>query len=228
MTFTNTWDAAYELEPTDNDWVYQIDDFLRALKLNVRERMEIDHYWKAGSDDGKHKKITLPELSVVPSSVAGTGFIYTKEASGKTELFFEDEDGNEVQLTAGGVAASSFPSGTKMWFFQDTAPTNWTIDTTGEDSLLGVKGGSTYVTGGAVAGTWTQPDHTHAAGTFAVSGTTGTNDAGQGVGAYNIYILSRGPHRHSFSANVTGTSATSATAATWRPYASVGIICTKN
>lgn len=56
------------------------------------------------------------------------------------------------------------PTATKVWFWQNTAPTGWTIDATAAtDAVLAVKAGSgTYaVAGGSQAGTWTQPDHLH-------------------------------------------------------------------
>jgi hypothetical protein len=59
------------------------------------------------------------------------------------------------------------PTATKVWFWQNTAPTGWTIDATAAaDAVLAVKAGSgTYaVAGGSQAGTWTQPSHTHTGG----------------------------------------------------------------
>lgn len=59
------------------------------------------------------------------------------------------------------------PTATKVWFWQNTAPTGWTIDATAAaDAVLAVKAGSgTYaVAGGSQAGTWAQPNHTHAGG----------------------------------------------------------------
>ena len=55
------------------------------------------------------------------------------------------------------------PAGTKMWFYQNTAPTGWVIDSTPADAILAVKGGSAAynVNGGMAAGTWTHPTHTH-------------------------------------------------------------------
>jgi hypothetical protein len=58
---------------------------------------------------------------------------------------------------------------TKAWFYENVAPTNWTIDATVPDTLLAVKGGAAAynVSGGTspVASTWTQPDHVHEMGT---------------------------------------------------------------
>jgi len=50
-----------------------------------------------------------------------------------------------------------------MWFYQNTAPTGWVIDSTPADAILAVKGGSAAynVNGGMAAGTWTHPTHTH-------------------------------------------------------------------
>jgi len=62
-----------------------------------------------------------------------------------------------------GNDARFIPAGTKMWFYQNTAPTGWVIDSTPADAILAVKGGSAAynVNGGMAAGTWTQPNHTH-------------------------------------------------------------------
>lgn len=71
---------------------------------------------------------------------------------------------NETDL-AGTTNAGSVPapSGTKMYFYQDTVPTNWTIDTGPADALLGIKGGAQAfnAAGGTVVGTWTPTNHTH-------------------------------------------------------------------
>ncbi len=58
--------------------------------------------------------------------------------------------------TAGSIPISSIsiPTGTNMWFYEDSAPSGWTIVAAIGDELLAVKGGSTYTTGGAQAGSW--------------------------------------------------------------------------
>lgn len=55
MAFTRTWDAAYEALPTDANYGYEIDDFIRQTRVDVSERMAIDHVWKTGATDGMHK-----------------------------------------------------------------------------------------------------------------------------------------------------------------------------
>ena len=105
MAHTDDWNAAFEALPTDDNYGYEIDNYLRLVWQAIRERMEIDHYWKDASsqaEDGKHKKITLPVLASAPTKIASTGIVYVKDVSGKAELFYIDEDGDEVQLTTGG------------------------------------------------------------------------------------------------------------------------------
>jgi hypothetical protein len=54
----------------------------------------------------------------------------------------------------------------KVYFYNDTAPTNWSTVSGVGDSILGVKGGATFSTGGSKQGTWTitgwdNDTHTH-------------------------------------------------------------------
>jgi len=55
-----------------------------------------------------------------------------------------------------------FVAGRKLWLYEDTAPTGWSIVAI-TDRVLAVKGGTDAynVSGGNGAGTWTQPNHTH-------------------------------------------------------------------
>ncbi|MFW9872320.1 MAG: hypothetical protein ACFFG0_04390 [Candidatus Thorarchaeota archaeon] len=46
--------------------------------------------------------LKLQTQASAPSNVADYGFLYGKDVSSKVELYWEDEDGDEVQLTAGG------------------------------------------------------------------------------------------------------------------------------
>lgn len=143
------------------------------------------------------------------------------------------------------VGGAGFESGVKMYFYQNSAPVGWVIDATVTDALIGVKGGtSSYnIAGGNVAGTWTQPSHSHSGG--AVDSHVLTIDeipshnhsasgwqmsagyAGSGIG--NTYTTVTGytggglGHTHTLSSIGTG-----ATADTWRPKTAVGIIATKS
>ena len=250
MAYTDTWNSTFEGIPADSENISQGADRIRDFKLAIRERMQKDHYFDpAGTDDdhGEHKKVTFHEPITTPSAVVEKGFCYTKDVDSKAELHFLDEDGNEVQITSkGSLNITVFPSGTKMFFYQDTAPTGWTIDTTIPDRLLSVKGGSAAynVSGGIEAGTWTQPTHTHTVsnhkhevpaafwnsttvcslvGTWP-HGTSGVSRSFRGVGGSTTTTQ----ETYLSSAAGAQTSSASRTVNTWRPAAGVGIIATKD
>lgn len=127
------------------------------------------------------------------------------------------------------------PSGTNMWFYENAAPTGWTLVSVPSDSILGVKGGSTWTTGGvSPSGSWTvsgitvadhvltipeMPAHTH--GISRGDDDTEAGDGDNEPGAFgNIQSTSTGGglgHNHGVSQN-----------GTWRPSTNVGIICIKD
>ena len=109
MAFSHTFDTA---TPAGSDDPAEADDRMREIKAAIQERENVDHYWpKTGTevsdaDTGEHRKVTLRTGSA-PSAVADKGFVYAKDVSGKAELFYIDEDGDEVQLTSGGKILSA-------------------------------------------------------------------------------------------------------------------------
>lgn len=100
-SYTNAWD---ETAPAGTDNLSSGDDEIRQLKLDMRERLNTDHYWPSTdvTETGYHRAIHLPVESGDPTNVASTGIVYTKDVSAKAELFWEDEDANVLQLTAAG------------------------------------------------------------------------------------------------------------------------------
>lgn len=110
MAFTDTWNAAFEALPADNEVLSQGAERIRDHKLAVRERLAVDHSWAGDADDGKHSKVTLPEQGSDPTNIANTGIVYTKDdGSGNTELYYVDEGGNVTQITG----ASGFVTGSR-------------------------------------------------------------------------------------------------------------------
>jgi len=90
------------------------DNRIRELARAVAEILNKDHYigTDGGSgtgynedDAGEHSKVTL-RATTKPTAVASKGFVYGKDVSGKIELFYEDEDGSEIQITTGGILNS--------------------------------------------------------------------------------------------------------------------------
>lgn len=246
MPYTTTWDSAFEASPANTANISEGDDRIRELKVSVRERMAKDHYMDTAgtdADHGEHQKITFNSQIVKPTNVANKGFLYIKDVSAKVELFWEDEDGNEVQLSAAG-SLNAFPSGTKMVFYQDTAPAGWTLDTTLNDKLLFITKGSGAggQTGGGVhsTGSWTItgmnadshvlttaeiPPHIHSMtigfrwGGFSVEypGIYDTGGTGSSIGYTNSSGGSGGGHTHTCT-HTPG----------WRPAAYCAIIASKN
>ena len=56
----------------------------------------------------------------------------------------------------------------KMWVYRNDTCEGWLIDSSVTDRVIALKGGSNAynVNGGVTGGTWTQPNHTHAAGSI--------------------------------------------------------------
>lgn len=59
----------------------------------------------------------------------------------------------------------------KLWVYRNAAIEGWAIDSTVTDRVLALKGGTTYTTGGATAGSWTLPDCTLTAAQCATTAT---------------------------------------------------------
>jgi len=234
MAYTDTWDANFEAAPADSDNVSEGAERIRDTRIGIRERLEKDHYMDiAGTDvdHGEHKWVTLREQASAPGKVADKGFLYIKDVgSGVEELFYEDEAGNEIQLTSGNYVAAPFASGTKMWFFQNTAPTGWTIDSTPADSLLAVKGGSGAfnVNGGTKAGTWQIPDTKGHVLTIAEMPSHTHTETGWSTAAGYMGPGDGAPATVNTGATGGGGAHTHTQVDTWRPLAQVGIICEKD
>ena len=237
MAYTRTWNAANEASPADSDDRSAGAEKIRHLKVDIRERMEKDHYMDiAGTDadHGEHKQVTL-RSGAAPTYQASKVIVYAKNVDGVAELFAKDGDGNEIQITAEG-APNAFASGTKTLFYQDTAPAGWTIEDTLDDKLVFITKGSAAggQTGGGAhsTGTWTQPTHTHSIGshkhevTLPASGWSSVSGGSPGyltIGWYN-----RAKSRTVNSAEAVGTTGSSASADTWRPAAYCCIIAKKD
>jgi len=102
--FTNTWNAANRASPADGDALSAGAGKIRDFKLDFDERMQVDHSMAGDAEDGTHLKVTFTDpLAVKPTQELDNTYLYTKDVSSTSELFFEDESGNEVQLTAGGA-----------------------------------------------------------------------------------------------------------------------------
>jgi hypothetical protein len=246
MAFGQTWDASFESLPTDANYMYEVDNYIRGLKEAIRERMEIDHVWKVGATDGMHKSISMNQVAA-PTLAANTMYLYCKDVSAKIQLFIMDEDGNEIQVTGEGTI-KGIPPGTKMLFYANTAPTGWTIDTTAalndKAVMVTIGSGAGGAAGGAAlaGGTWALtglntgpvtltaaqsgvPAHTHNLTSYQYGGGTPAYPSLTGVTTGEVATATSS----NSTANASASHAhTIAAADTWRPAAQCFIICTKN
>lgn len=120
--------------------------------------------------------------------------------------------------------------GTRAWFYQDVAPSGWTIFPGVSDCLLAVKGGSTYTNGGTVQGTWQQedhilteaemPEHNH---TFNLADTNSSSAGARRARAGENTILGAFG-----STGTAGSNDGHNHGNTWRPLSAVGIVCQKD
>ena len=103
MAHIRTWDAAYEATPPNAQLAAQGAQRIRELKVNIRERPDLDHIMDDdNTNDGRHRWVALVEQAGDPGNLADKGFLYTKEVGGITELFYMDDTGTLFQITDDG------------------------------------------------------------------------------------------------------------------------------
>lgn len=112
----------------------------------------------------------------------------------------------------GPIVAVVFPTGTRMVFDQDTAPTGWTRDTsTSNDRMIRIVTGSR----GPHGGTWDQSDHVHSVGSHAHTLNSHTHVMGDHSHSVSNHTHTGPSHTHSISghSHSGGTTAASGTTA---------------
>jgi len=117
MALTNDFDTA---TPLGSNAPSVIDNKIREVKAAVQERMndhngdadEGDHYWPldgtevSDDDAGQHRKVTLRnDWDHTDKEREDAIILHSKDVNGKAEAFALDEDGNDIQLTSGGVSS---------------------------------------------------------------------------------------------------------------------------
>jgi hypothetical protein len=113
LTFTGTNIA---LDPTGN-FTLDIDatrniamSFPTGQALGVFQINDgVTQYLRMGEVSGEKQLVTsvyfgMDEVSAAPTNIANRGFLYTKDVSGVTELFYTDSGGTETQITPAAAA----------------------------------------------------------------------------------------------------------------------------
>ena len=122
----------------------------------------------------------------------------------------------------------------KIWVYRNSAIDGWVIDSSVSDVVLAAKGGGTYTTAGATAGSWTISGlsanaHTHgfsgSGSTGSPSGTDDTNHWRDSLGSSHLWLASSS-HTHGVSVSGTTGSTGSAVSSngTWRIAAAVNTL----
>ncbi len=98
--------GAYDGHRVLVDHVHALRNKLQSTALKVGDNVKIP----VGSlseildiTSGHAAQLRLGERASAPTHQANTGFVYTREVSGVTELFYKDSNGNEVQVTDSGA-----------------------------------------------------------------------------------------------------------------------------
>jgi len=99
--YTRDWT---ESTPTDKTVANQIDNYNRYLRVDVAERLEdyIGGFNASDTNAGFYHILFIENADTLSTPAANKGLLYGKLVNSKCELFYLDEDGDEVQLTTGG------------------------------------------------------------------------------------------------------------------------------
>lgn len=215
MPFTITWSEESPVGASTP--ANTLDTIIQNLKTAIRERMQFGGmYFPSDHDElsGEYSNVRMAEQTANPTLVSNKGFLFTKEVSSITELYYMDDAGQVTQLTSSGKLNDTVQAKTGDFLHSGvtTARTGWTnVTATYTGKFLRV-GGTPLTTGGSDTHT-----HTEVGGlTAALTGNTGTNTpthskntADAGTDGFKVFDLGVTTHTHSLSgsASVTGTSA---------------------
>ena len=103
MTYDQTWDETAPAGATTA--ANTLDTIIQNLKTAIRERMQAGGmYFPATHNEaaGQHSYMLCRVQASKPTVAADQGGIYIKDVDSKAELHYEDEDGDEIQLTNAG------------------------------------------------------------------------------------------------------------------------------
>jgi len=176
MAYTRDW---LESNPVDHTKFSAQPGNVRSHKIDISDRLKgMFKGFVTGDVSTEEGAIVLPfnVQSAAPGATANKIKVYGKDVSSKIELFAQDEDGDEIQITDGGVlnVLGGFRADDLLHSFSTTTPTGWTdVTATYADKFLRVSTGAAKTTGGA-------DTHTHGAAT----GSTTLSAAQSGLPAH--------------------------------------------
>lgn len=102
--------ALNEDSPAGSDAINLGDNKIREYKTQVREICEVDHDFPSTGSSltaGQHKKVTLQEQADLGTGAVNATLLGNQTVGGKGELFYTDEDNNDIQITTAGKINSA-------------------------------------------------------------------------------------------------------------------------
>lgn len=109
--FSRAWTAAYLGLPPNSEDARKGASRIRDLKVDLTERMQVDHAWFGDDKDGTHTKVTLYPADTDPATIPA-GIVYAKMvgtgAGADVELFYKSKNGVITQLTSTGSPFGSY------------------------------------------------------------------------------------------------------------------------
>ncbi len=168
MSFTRDWDTTI---PIDHTLVSNGPTYIRNKQVDVSDRLSAII---SGFVSGETTKgiLVLPLIAQsTPTPVPAQIQIYGKTAAGKTELFAQDADAHEIQITSVGQLANAFRTGDILLSSNTNTPTGFTdVSATYANKMIRISstalstGGSDTLSGTTdshVLSTSEIPAHTH-------------------------------------------------------------------
>ena len=93
-------------KPTAGIEARLLDDYIRENNDGLEDAISRDHKFPTGygDDAGEHTQVTFNDVLADKPTVSGNkGALYIKTVNDVSELFYEDNGGQEIQLTQDGV-----------------------------------------------------------------------------------------------------------------------------
>lgn len=169
MAFSIVWDAAEETTPANSDKIRLGAGKIRDSKVNIRERLQIDHEFStlsSGTDSGFHKRVTLLKTSIAEPA---SGYVVLAAVANVLHYFGQgDEDRTLVDLSLSQTLVNKTL----------TAPVIATIVNSG---VLTLPTGAETLVGRATTDTLTNKTITAAANTLSIAHGDLSDDPTTGV-----------------------------------------------
>lgn len=104
-----TWNNAYESEPSDESYIFALDNDIRELKRAITERFEKEHIWKVGDTDGQHipGKIRAILYDTETNILTFSGYVNAIGFASDTKNFYRCNGGvswTKIQLDHGSLS----------------------------------------------------------------------------------------------------------------------------